>query len=417
MSKENLAHFDVADVPAPAFGRGSEAFDGFEAVNNRILYWTLQSLPWLIIGAVLFALTFSDYISSAAATDRAGIVMYSTGMTAAALSLITFQILLRRIPETLRALWSRNIVGHKPESTAGQGQRVEDASETETAERPAPSDSLQVAYQSFVQDVEKLLNHPGQWALGLFFTLLVLTWAATYPAIRSTSVAGAIVYLGLVVQFLIALVIGSMAWRMVVIAVQIWRLGKRFDISPRLGHPDQCGGLEPLGNLCLLNALVVSIAGIFLGGWIIFGPSTPYRALADFYAPLYTKLLLVPLILAIIGFFLPLWSVHQAMVAKRAEVQLQLDQLARTINDLERKLLEQVDELEPDQGEKTVKELKLLKEIYERNQHYPVWPFNTRILIRFATSQSVPILGITGLGESILKIVKSLNDFLSQTRG
>ncbi len=94
-----------------------------------------------------------------------------------------------------------------------------------------------------------------------------------------------------IAEHFIAFIIGLMAWRMLVIGVQVWKLGKRFDLNPQLGHPDTCGGLEPLGNLCLWNALILALPGVFLGGWIILGPSTKY---GDIYTSLFYKLLILP---------------------------------------------------------------------------------------------------------------------------
>ena len=130
--------------------------------------------------------------------------------------------------------------------------------------------------------------------------------------------------------------IGLIIWRMVILGIYIWGLGKKFYIKPRLGDPDGCGGLEPLGNLCLLNALIVSIAGVYLGGWIILahvpqpGLGDPLQSswlLADEFVNLYFWLALIPIALSTICFVLPLWSIHQEMQAKAETLKQEMENM------------------------------------------------------------------------------------------
>jgi hypothetical protein len=380
---------DQPPTPAtPPFSLGT-----FQSVRTRFIRSMLQILPWIILVVVIIAFEASDLIFLAAPTSTAGIFMYITGMLSVALCLLAFQILMQKIPEILATLWNRSII--------------------ESRSAP-PSPAVLNEYQDFCRQVEASLNHHAQWVLGLVFALLVMTWATRYPFPRSFSLVGFLVLVGLAIQFLIALIVGLMVWRMIVIGVQVWRLGSRFNLAPQLGHPDGCGGLEPLGNLCLWNALIVSIGGLFLGGWTILGPSSPYASVANTYAPLFAKLLVIPMLVAAVSFFLPLWSVHLAMTARRAEVQLQLDQLGSVINGLEHEMLEKVDELQADQSEKMAKKLDVMQQVYMRGNYYPVWPFNIKTLLKFGTSQVVPLLGLTGLGEPIVKVIKALFDFLNQ---
>ena len=197
---------------------------------------------------------------------------------------------------------------------------------------------------------------------------------------------------------------------MLVIGVQVWKLGKKFDLNPQLGHPDNCGGLEPLGNLCLWNALILALPGVFLGGWIILGPSTKYD---DIYTSLFYKLLLIPMSWAAISFFLPLWSVHQILLAKREAIRLHLDQLGRSIDQMAHQMLDRAHELEPDESEKMAKKLELMRQTYQQNKDYPVWPFNYEILKKQALSQIVQVLSLTGLVKPILDAVKIVVDLLN----
>ncbi len=89
------------------------------------------------------------------------------------------------------------------------------------------------------------------------------------------------------------------------------------------------------------------------------------------------------------------------MVTWRAKIQRQLDRLGYNINYLDSELLNRADKLEPQESESMSKKLELMREIYQKNRHIPEWPFNTKIMIKFATSQAVAILGL--IEQSIFK--------------
>jgi hypothetical protein len=160
-------------------------------------------------------------------------------------------------------------------------------------------------------------------------------------------------------------------------------------------------GLEPLGDLCLWDALIVSFAAIYLGSWLIVSPD--YAYLIGFFHLLW---ILVPF--AAIGFVLPLWNTHKVMVAKRKELLDKLDELAEQIGDEWRDVLESVHKLTPDESGEKLKRLELMQQIYHKQKKARVWPINTSIGVKFATSQVVPLLGLTGLGPKIVDAISGL---------
>jgi hypothetical protein len=243
--------------------------------------------------------------------------------------------------------------------------------------------------------------------MGISFVLLVYFGWLRYE-IESGAIEGhwGILYPA---ELFIGLVIGLMAWRMIITGVQIWRLGRKFDLHPQLGHPDGCGGLEPLGNLCLWNALILTIPGVFLGGWIALIPETTYD---PEYITIFYKLLLVPILWAPISFFLPMLSVHRILVAKQTQIQLELDRLGQSIDQLSHQILSQADEMEPEECTKKTKKLEMMRQTYQEYKNYPVWPFNYQILKKFVLSQAVPVLSYFGLGEPLLGAVKAAVELL-----
>ncbi len=401
-------------------------------VQNRLAYRALQVLTCLaavviavglllrtpIIGALLE----SNHLSrSRAPLIETGLIMYLTGVFATVVALVAFQVLIHRIPLTFITLWKRNVIASPPEG------RPEPLTPTTGLRVPlqSASVSLMIRYQLFLQELEKKLNHPGQWLVGVLVMLLVLTWDRNPidymnqwgDLAQSSLVVGLVDMFSYFIQYLLAFMIGLLIWRMLILGVYIWRLGKRFDINPKIGHPDACGGLEPLGNLCLWNAMFVSIAGVFLGGWIILAhvlqiprsdPLYPLLQQALWYAGLFSLLLWIPIAVAVISFFVPLWSIHRAMLAKQSLVKQEMEQLAQAITGLEQTLLEQADTLDTQQADEMTKRLKTMQDVYQRNQQYPVWPFNIKTLAKFASSQVVPALVALGLSDKVADVIRAV---------
>jgi hypothetical protein len=351
----------ITDEGPPPANLISARLRTFQAVRNPILWWLLLLLPWSIFLALLALGIISLYYPFFPAGP--GTVMFMSGLIAAALSLVAFQVLMQRIPRALGTLWSRGLIRAK----ADQGiPHQANGSQHNSNEQTVPL-PVEKQYLEFLSSFERRLKHPGQWLLGLFFVSLVVVWTAIvvkFPPL------GSIEFFAIIIQYPIGFIIGFMSWRMIVTGMEVWQLGRQFDLNPQLGHPDSCGGLEPLGSLCLWHALIVSIAGIHLGGWIVLGvvlgPSDPYGRVGAFWTPTYSVLLLVPLAYALISFLAPVWGVHQVMVAKRAEVWHQLDQLGQRINLLQRELLQQAEELEPDQYERLSQNLEQMWRAHEQ---------------------------------------------------
>lgn len=359
--------------------------EAFQSIQIRALHWMLRFLPWVIIFEIgkqlLGILPFS--------------AMNMSGWISAALMLFAFQVLLRRIPQTLSSLWNRKIIAVR---SGGNNSQLEEQ------------------YQKFIHGFESYLNHDLQWAAGLGLAL-ILFWRVffTHGTLENLFLVSGqgLLLLELIGQPLIGFLVGIMVWRMLIVGMLVWQLGKRFDLIPQLGHPDKCGGLEPLGNLCLWNALILGIPGLYLGGWIIVGPK--FFPWTEEYIPFLSAIAFMVVITSGISFFLPLWSIHQVMLARRRELQQQLDQLGEGINRLRRKMLCRAEDLQPEESEEMAKKLELMQKIYQENQHIPVWPFNIGIISKFLVSQAVPLASLLGLRQPIVNLISSIMDFLTQS--
>jgi hypothetical protein len=372
-----------------------------EPIGSPILRWVLYGLPWVILIALLVEILSSN--------DP----MFFSGQFAAVLALFAFQMLMQHIPETFDVLWSRNIIVLKPETRTSS---EEETGDSKPAAPNAKSSTLVQHYASYLKGVESSLNHPGGLILGLVFAGLGM---ARFPYetgglgefLRLYPQASWDYQLEVVFEGLIGFVLGLMAWRMLFTALQVSELDNLFDLEVQFDHPDGAGGLEPLGNLCLWNALILTIPAAYFAAWMILGPRSIY---GNAYTDLFTKLLLVPILLTPVTFILPLWSIHRLMAAKAVTLRRDLDELGESINRLARQILNQADTLDPDDAQKKVKSLELMQQVYQDSRNIPVWPLNVTILTKFGTAQIVPLLGLTGLGQPLLKVVDSLVKFIGQ---
>jgi hypothetical protein len=362
-------------------------FQRLQPVESRLLRAVLTLLPWLLLLACFIRIALFEV--------HPGVVMYLSSLVAVAAALLGFQVLMGKIRDVPRALWQRGVIG----------QRTRDG-------QSAAGYSLADDYAHFVNGFGRALNHHGQFALGATLGMAGAAWVV-YDTLRGIEFSAARMAWELALAFSLGFFLGLLAWRMVVTGYEVAKLGRQFELRMQLGHPDRCGGLSPLGILCFWNAMIISVAGIHLGAWLIIAPNLaePYQDLAATYHDLYIALLVVPLVFAVVGFFLPLRAAHQEMLAERERLERRLAQISNRIDQLSRQMLDKADELEPEVLEAMGKQLKSMRETYMENQHPPVWPFDTRLLMKFVSTQTVPILALTGLGAPLLDAISSLLSF------
>jgi hypothetical protein len=171
-----------------------------------------------------------------------------------------------------------------------------------------------------------------------------------------------------------------------------------------LEHPDGCGGLSPLGRLCLWNTIILAIAGIYFGGWILiwpwFGPEYNYT---EYY---YILLSIVTLV-GFLAFFWPLYRVHEELKQNHDLAQRKLYSIGKLITQLEEDL-HQRSELDDPKEEARRIQLDSLRRKYEVLQNYPTWPFNAKILRQLVLSELIPIMSLAGLGQSYQDIISNI---------
>jgi hypothetical protein len=430
MATNDLSHKDInkKDINMSTSVSPSKALEDFRCVQNRILLLAIKYLP-----SILLFVSVADILMSGITH-----LLYISWILAVAISLIMFNMLMNKIPEAVYSLWKRRIIAPKGEAKF-KALNSEDATlKKEIFNTDSPG--LDAEYAGFIRRFEAQMNHSVyQYIFGIFFFLLLFLsrpvfefskWlhpdfgpilvyqAGGFPAlfeglnlylgeymIKSTTEDLPAFWASMTVEPFLGLIIGLVTWRMFTTGLEIRRLGKQFDFMPQMMHPDGCGGLEMLGTLCLYNALIISVWGIFLGGWIILGPFSPE---GSFYTPLFTKLLPVPMAASVICFFLPLWDIHRVMASKAAMAQEYLGPLEERINRMAQDVLDHSDGTSLNETEQLAKGIELMQQFHHEVHHYPVWPFDKETLTILITSQAIQILGLVGLGTSIASNLRDL---------
>lgn len=416
----------------------AEALIAFRGIRNpymRKLFYEI--IPWSLILsiAVFIFLSYKTYLLDVSIETYA---MYLSMILAVALTFFVFKILMESIPNALGTIWTTKIIAIKVDTSCKDSQNLhENISEIIDA-------NLKEKFLIFLKNFEYSLNNKiGEYTFGIIFALIIFArsiykfakWlpgdfpsSIPFQAGGSTALLEGIqlyinVYLtripteqplkfltGFIVEPIIGFLLGIIAWKLFATGAGIIRINREFDLVPHLSHPDNCGGLEPLGNLCLHNALIVSVWGLFLGSWILLGPFTGY---GEFYTKLFYSLLPIPMIIAIACFILPAWGIHLHMVRNKIKIKEKLNYLLLDINLLENKRL-----FDPNLTESNISEIsksiEIKQKIYKDSLKYPEWPFNYRILLAFFTSQAVPLMSLTGIGGPLLNVIKSMMDFLNQ---
>ena len=402
-----------SESPAPRIDPVLARLKSFQSIRGRVLKFVVLALPYaallLLLGAFLIG------------ADP----MFLTGMLAAAAAGFLFQALLRQIPRVLERLWKRQAVA-VPARTAAFGAPLLESllnrlpswlgspDSNQTVDMPA---DLTARYLYFIKRFESALNH--RFSLIFAVVLTGIMYVSFSIRIYQTShrwwthlidwpvmlvQTGYWSYLAFAAsQLVFAFVLGLLLWRMAVAAHKVYQLGSIFDLKLQVSHPDNCGGLRSLGDLCLTNALILTTPAIFLAAWLTVIPAYgPFSYRYSSYVSFYYVLLWIVVVLALVAFVQPLYGVHRAMARERARLQAPLDEVELRIAHLTQRLLEGAGTANTEQLDDFRKQVAALREIYELNANVPVWPFDRKLLGRFSLAQFIPLLSLTGVAPAVV---------------
>lgn len=399
----DAGHFVAA--PATSTQGSILALDGFSALNNPFLDYVLSALPW-IAAALSILLVPIDYDP-----------MFESGLIAVGIAALLIRKLFDETGQVLQQLWDRELL--LVPSEPPPARPLPNASSPYMRWRGLWSEirsyqQLPERYRAYVERMQAALNSWVSWVAGIILALLMaMTFSYRYAHFLHIStdpialIAGlpalwtyvvnqhAWVELGIEVpQILVAFLMGLFLWRLIVLAYGFHRLGDLFDINVQSQHPDQCGGMKPVGSLCLLAAAIIGVPAIYVGVWIILSqsPSSHYHGWVGFYSALWALFAIGALM-----FLVPVYGIHRSMVRRRAQLQGPLDQFSVRVNELVHTLLASAEGASPEQVEELSKQVTQLQLVYGATGRIPVWPVDRGILQKFGTAQLIPLLTVTNL--------------------
>jgi hypothetical protein len=165
--------------------------------------------------------------------------------------------------------------------------------------------------------------------------------------------------------------------------------GLSLEVIP--GHPDEVGGLRPLGDFYFFQAVLAGLPALFLAIWLILMQYWPlaYDRYARRWKGPYLGLLPIGIAFEILAFLVPMWFFHREMEAKKAAQLRVADKLAKEIMRIEAELSKTQD---PKQYELLKEQLSFSTTRYDDIERMPTWPVHTRTLRLFIRNNAIVAL-------------------------
>jgi hypothetical protein len=330
-----------------------------------------------------------------------GELMAVTGTLAAAFTVYALRALLRRIREAFASVSHLGVLDpRRPSAAAAGGGNV-----------PLGADST----RGYLLVVSQKLNWwPGEAACGAAVTAI-----ATVMVVRQWNAPATTMpdHVAMSFEVLVAPAMGAMClWRVLVGGWAVWGIPHSFDIRPQSLHPDGCGGLAPVGRICLTMVLFLTPVTLYLAGWLTVWELDIYQGGRKDWSGTYLALLGVPLALSVATVVVPLLGVHvKLMDQKAAFLTKELDPIAARIDEnasllrnaaksrsyppathTKQAAIDLVADEEVLQAVTAKNER--LRRLYADGRHFPVWPLNTRMVTRvFAPQTLATIVALASL--------------------
>lgn len=350
----------------------NERIEKFDVYNGRFTRFLLYNY-WLFVPLYLIIEIPMDLLISSEKVSLEAILGAITIFIVAFLSIRLF----RKIPYTFKRMWDRNIILSK-HSEKDMEDKIK-----------------------FLDKFEKNLNSKVGVICGVICVCIFLWGVAYAPDIRpfSGDLLSKIDWLYLLafgmylLFFGFSLYIGGMIlYRIYVTAKYIRKISQEFDLIVQILHPDKCGGLKPIGDLCLSNSFILIVMGINFAIAIAISIGRQYL-----FAYVFGFLIVIAF--SILAFIWPVYYVHKKMLKEKIK---KLEILDRIVSD-QIPVINKPVKMELSEINK-IKEYEVLQDQYREVEEFETWPFDTSIWRKFITSEIVLIFswGITGsrlLGE------------------
>lgn len=372
----------------------NKALNQFQVVSNHWLRSLIAKLPY-----VLAFLLLLDWQIGPGVFARD--IFRLTAVITAIIELLLFNVLFDEARYSLSKIRKRGIISQSSETQKVFKDFIQQFGAT------LNSKIAQIFFGIIVSVIGFLNTFPIRCLMSYgnscYSNSNLFDWIFLHYFIRAT-----------ILEIPFAFLIGLLAWRLMVIAFFIYRLGKEFTLNVLTYHNDGSGGLKPLGDLCLIIAFIILLPVILLSGWIVVGPQPGYETINILWSDWFKILLLGFCLGAALFFFWPLYSIHEQMKEHRLKIQNELDELNSKMSEILTNLRTKADTIAPDEGGKLLEKLEFMGKIHQKSGSVPTWPFNLNIIVKFIAAEAVPILSLIGVTGPLVKILESLFSLLAQ---
>ncbi len=177
--------------------------------------------------------------------------------------------------------------------------------------------------------------------------------------------------------------------RGVVVIYWLNKLFQQYDVDVRVLHPDNAGGLAPLGRFSAAIGYVIAIYAISgVVGSVSESIITSQSYLEVVKQPFVLLAYLFYCVMAPVVFFAPLGVAHSAMKRAKDEFMTQVsDQFEVEMSKIKLLLSSDADDLK-----KGLSKIEELQKLHALASKFPIWPFNADNLIRFFSSVLSPFV-------------------------
>ncbi len=357
-------------------------FESIQVIRNPYLQQVIYILP--------FAISLFLLIDWLLASGKIGFAKDLIRWSLSIGYIVEFLLVNRlfvQLPVALKTIWERGLLNSK-----------------------SGSSSTEKDFLNYLDSLETALNSKASLLSGIVFILVSLI--TTFPFVIWLRGGPFEAERFIIFELSFGFLFGLVAWRIFVIAFYIYKLGGQFKISILSNHRDRCGGLKPLGDLCLSNAFVILVPIIILSVWLIRGTQPGGELYEIVWGDRFRLWLLALVVMSIFVFFLPLYNIHKQMERESLEIERELDELSAKSEKISHRLRVDSDTIDLDDGNKLLKRLEYFSKIQESNRKTPKWPFDLNIILKFSVAQIVPVLSLLGINEPISIIIENIKELI-----
>jgi len=340
----------------------NERIEKFDVYKERFTRFLLYNYYIFVFLYLIIGHLFTKF-DSVVVSWNTGIVPILAAITILITAFLSISMF-KKIPNTLKRIWDRKIILSK-------------GNEKDTQDK----------YITFLDNFEKDLNNKIGVILG-FVCVYIFLWGAYdswwvidnfvkyltgelhYSNLHVLPQAIHNLFFGIYV-----FILGMISYRMCITAKYIRKMSQEFNLNVQVLHPDKCGGLKPIGDLCLSNSYILIVVGLFLTIATFFPQEGSFA---------YARGLFIIIFISIVGFVLPVYQIHKIMLKEKIKNLEILDGIVSgqipVINEPEKMELSEIN-----------KNNDALLDQYKEVEAFTTWPFDTSIWRKFIASEMVLI--------------------------